>query len=125
MAVAIYCIEDINGLKYIGSTTQELYNRMACHRYEKKNNKYCSSCKLDLYNCKYYVLEKCQESNRKKREKYWINNTNCVNYMKLNFERDKWNRKNYLILRKDYNNTWGGDRRYHNNLLCIDVNLFN
>ena len=78
--VLIYCIEDINDLKYIGSTTQRLGARLAHHRY----NRQCSSRELNLYNCIIYELENCSQEERKEREKYHINHTECVNTHKLN-----------------------------------------
>mgnify|MGYP003660513792 FL=1 len=73
--VKIYCIEDINDLKYVGSTKLLLRQRLAGHKYRKN----CSSNKLNLYNCIIYVLEECSEENRKEREKYWIQKIDCVN----------------------------------------------
>ena len=128
MSCKIYCIEDCNGLKYVGSTTQKyLSDRLSQHRYYKKNqdkHRY-SSCKLDLHNCKIYKLEECDISHRKERERYWINNTDSVNELKLNFDiNDKGKKRDYdkkLLL---YKKSWGGDQRWENNLLKIDVNLF-
>ena len=78
--VFIYCIEDINDLKYVGSTKQTLPERMRCHIYQKKNMKStCSSTELNLHNSIIYVLEECSEEDRKEREQYWIDNTDCVN----------------------------------------------
>jgi len=150
MAVNIYCIEDINNLKYIGSTKQKLKYRLSNHKY----NKNCSSKKLDLDNCKIYQLEECNQSNRKEREQYWINNTKCVNkyntifdrkeyikqydeinkeskkqyqkqYHKQHYKENKEYRKERMKQYDYYQKTWGGDKRWNNNLLCIDINLFN
>jgi len=94
--VLIYCIEDINDLKYVGSTTQKLCKRMATHRQRKS----CSSSKLNLYNCIYYVLEECSQDVRKERERYWINKLECVNDKKLN-GRDEVKRVEYYKQRKE------------------------
>lgn len=91
----IYCIEDINDLKYVGKTIQKLKHRLYGHRGDKKNDKRCSSAKLNLYNCIIYKLEECEEEVSKEREKYWINKIDCVNEMKYNGE-DKEKRKEYL-----------------------------
>jgi len=101
--VTIYYIEDINDLKYVGSTKQTLPQRLATHRADKKNGKNCSSKKLNLYYCIIYSLEECTEENRTERERYHINNIDCVNTRKLNYhdyektkdERNKRRREKY------------------------------
>ena len=93
--VTIYCIEDINDLKYVGSTKQTLKQRLQGHRADKKRNHPCSSSKLDLDNCKIYSLETCNESERSEREKYWINKIDCVNTNKLNFDQGECLKKYY------------------------------
>ena len=84
--VTIYCIEDCNSLKYVGSTKEKLNRRLTKHKHDKKRNNGCSSEKIDLDNCKIYSLETCNESNRTERERYWINHIDCVNEQKLNFD---------------------------------------
>ena len=91
--IKIYCIEDINDLKYVGSTTKLLCQRMAKHRYDKKVGKNVSSRLLNLEYCIIYVLEECEESERKEKEKYWINEVDCVNQIKYDFDEKEWNRK--------------------------------
>ena len=129
--ITIYCIEDINDLKYVGSTKQTLNQRLTKHRTNKKK---CSSSKLNLDYCIIYPLETCDESNRKDREKYWINHTDCVNTNKLTYG-DKEHMKSYRYKNRDkinklkmrhhyYETSWGGDYRRNNNLLKIDVCLF-
>ena len=71
--VSIYLIEDINDLRYVGSTTQKLYNRFSRHKSDKKIGHYCSSSKLNLYNCIIIELERCNKEDRKERERYYIN----------------------------------------------------
>ena len=129
--IKIYCIEDVNGLKYIGSTGKPLKHRLLKHK--SKDNK-CSSYKLDLYNSFIYTIEECDEENRNEREQYWIDNTECVNI--INVIRDKKKRKEYekqwyidnLDRRKqlyNYQSSWCGDKRSNNNLLEIDIDIFN
>ena len=136
----IYCIEDENGLKYIGKTKKKyLSNRMSEHRADKKRNHGCSSEKLDLEHSRIYLVEECEDSNSIKREKYWINNTDCVNKCKLNLflnnekqyyqayhQRNKKKRYDQLKSLRHYQISWGGQLR-HDNLcmLRIDPDLFN
>ena len=124
--INIYCIEDCNGLKYIGSTKTKLNQRLNRHKYDKKtNHKPCSSKKLDLNNCNIYTLEQCEESKRKERERYWINKIDCVNIMTLNFNVKTYDRKDYMKKYRDYEISWGGRLKdNNNNLLKIDINVF-
>ena len=126
--IKIYCIEDINGKKYVGQTTQYyLCNRLSGHRQAKKNRCAISSCELDLDNCKIYILE---ESDEKGREQYWINKIDCVNHYKLSYNRKEYRnqystRENELQnLRRHYKRSWGGDERFSNNLLNINLSIF-
>jgi hypothetical protein len=102
--VTIYCIEDINDLKYVGSTKKKLCDRFGGHRSDKKRNNYCSSSKLNLDYCIIYSLETCNESERSEREKYWINKIDCVNDVKINFDRPnhykEYQKKNKVKLNK-------------------------
>jgi predicted GIY-YIG superfamily endonuclease len=75
----IYCIEDINDKKYIGSTKRNLEIRLTEHRYKARNQLGTSSQNLNLYNCIIYLLEECDDSEGLEREKYYIRNTDCVN----------------------------------------------
>ena len=97
----IYCIEDINDLKYVGSTINKLNVRLAKHRYDKKTNRYKSSSKLNLENCIIYPLETCSESDRFEREKYWINKIECVNQIKFNFDQKEYDRLRKREYRKN------------------------
>jgi len=74
--IKIYCIEDINDIRYIGSTKRNLNTRLNEHRY--KNNR-ARSKQLNLHNCIIYTLEECEEDLRKEREYFWINKLECVN----------------------------------------------
>ena len=92
--VSIYCIEDINDLKYVGSTILKLNQRLSGHRRDKKSVvHYCSSSKLNLHNCIITELERCNLEERKERERYHINNIDCVNDKKLNFDALQWKKE--------------------------------
>jgi len=107
--INIYCIEDINGLKYVGSTKKSLSDRFSGHRADKKRNNYYSSSKLDLNNSKINLLEKGGESDRMKKEKYWINKIDCVNDIKMNSDRTTIHR-NYVRKHRDKINKYNSDR---------------
>tara|TARA_R110000824_G_scaffold313109_1_gene499984 strand:+ start:248 stop:631 length:384 start_codon:yes stop_codon:yes gene_type:complete len=81
--VVIYCVEDINDLKYVGHTKMTLSQRLSSHKCGLRKGE-CSSCKLNLYNSVIYELETCSSKNKKERERYWINKIDCVNINKLN-----------------------------------------
>jgi hypothetical protein len=154
--VKIYCIEDCNGLKYVGSTKRTLNKRLSHHR----SHNGCMSRKLILNDCKIYILEECDEEHRKVREQYWIDHTECVNKYNTIVDRKKYyeNNKDYILKYKHnfyeknkdkikeqqkiyhqqnrdkklkyqlfyerYRRSWGGDPRYNNNLLKINLDIF-
>lgn len=111
----IYCLEDCDGLKYVGITKRKLSIRLKEHRNDRKSRN-CSSNKLNLDNCKIKLLEECDD---KDREIYWIKKIDCVNHN--TYQRDKKEyHKNYDLYKK----SWGGHRRWNNNLLEIDIDIF-
>jgi len=133
--VSIYCIEDINDLKYIGSTKLNVNTRLLHHIYDKKNNKTCSSNKLNLEYSTIYLLESCDIDKRKEREKYWINKIDCVNVRKMDCEDRVYNygnkyynyklKKIYQTKIREYEKSWGGRIDNNNNsLLKIDLTIF-
>tara|TARA_R110001632_G_C11164917_1_gene398985 strand:+ start:100 stop:429 length:330 start_codon:yes stop_codon:yes gene_type:complete len=95
--VKIYCIEDINDLQYVGSTTRLLRQRLAEHRYNKKRGKnvQASSTKLNLEYCIIYLLEECSEEDRYEKEKYWIDKLVSVNIINpIGTRKDAWTKYN-------------------------------
>ena len=135
--VKIYEIIDCNGLRYVGSTIRTLQQRLSVHKSHKsKSTGYCSSFKLDLDNCQIKLLEECDISVRKERERNYINTLECVNINKLNgrdeekrsLSRQTYNQKQSTkktnLDRYYWRVTWGENQRDPNNLLKIDVNLF-
>ena len=78
--VKIYLIEDINDLRYVGSTNQKYLNsRFSQHKYHKKIGHPCSSSKLNLDNATITELEICKENERHERERHWVKKLGCVN----------------------------------------------
>jgi len=130
----IYLIKDINHLEYVGKTKLSLKERLRLHRNDRNRGVYCSSQKLDLDNCFIELIEQCDKSQSKQREKYWINYIDCVNDVKFNFDTRQYNKQRYIDNKEqlkqydkeryEYKNSWGGDHRYNNNLLRIDKDYF-
>jgi len=102
-----------------------------------KNNDY-DIILLELVNCN-------SKDDLHKKERYYIETLDCINkvipgrtqkeYKKVNKECCQKSCKKYYEKYKDktlrhqkkmriYKSSWGGDMRYYNNLLKIDVNLF-
>ena len=130
MEYKIYLIEDSKGFKYVGSTNQSLNKRLSVHKSHKKIGKYCSSSKLNLDDCRIICIDECNEEDKKDKESYWINKIDAVNDRRLNIDFNKAYRKQYykekLKQYNKYQKSWGGDiRSNNNNLLKIDVNIFN
>ena len=120
MDCKIYCIEDINGLKYIGSTKKKyLSQRLAQHKWDKKNRGNYRSRLLDLDNCKIYLLEDCDDDIRNEREQYWIDND-----VSVNLKNTHSNKKKITSRYKNFRKSWGGNPETQNNLLLIDVRIF-
>jgi hypothetical protein len=119
--IKIYCIEDINDNKYIGSTNHKyLSSRLAEHRYRKN----CSATKLNLYNCIIYTLEECEDKDRKEREQYWIDNTNCVNINNIVHDYKEYNRR-YFLENKDKRYEYYKNQRKINNSVYDFINILN
>jgi len=110
--VKIYCIEDINDLKYIGQTKRELSQRLNEHKYNKINGRKSSCNKLNLYNCIIYLIEECNEEESKSKEYHYINKIECVNrqnglynakeYMAEKYKKDKTYWQEYYIMKNQY-----------------------
>ena len=112
--------------------------------------KTCCSCKLIFENNNFYIelleLVNCNSKDElHKKERYYIENNVCINknipgrtnkeWKDDNKEKIKEWKKEYKQKNKEkikeyqkelriYLLSWGGDIRYYNNLLKIDVNLF-
>ena len=128
-------VDNTNGNIYIGKTKKKyLCQRLAQHKYDYKNNeKACMS--RDIIKNGDYKIELIEETDDDTRERYWVENSECINkqipgrtkkesnkeWYENNREKNKQNCKQY----HNYIKSMGGDPRSNNNLLKIDVNLFN
>ena len=132
MKYKIYKLTDnTNGNIYIGITIQKLSQRLNNHKQDYKRDYYCVSKKIIANGD--YKIELIEETDDKTRERYWIENSVCVNQIipyrskeeKKEYN-DSWNKNNKQYFKEYtiFRNTWGGDVRYENNLLKIDPNLF-
>jgi len=99
MNYKIYCIIDINGLKYVGKTYRTLKERLKEHKYDKKR-KHASSSILDLDNCEIILLCICKECESSNMEQYFKDNIKCVNILNPILDKEK-RRLQY----KQYNQT--------------------
>jgi hypothetical protein len=68
------------GLRYIGSTSLSLRERLRDHKNRANTRNITSKYVLNHNNYEIYLLEKCNLENRKNREDYYIRHTDCVNY---------------------------------------------
>ena len=145
MSVKIYkIIDNTNGNIYIGKTRKKyLSSRIASHIYDFNTGHYCSSQIILKNNDWRYEL--IEETDDETREEYWIKNTDCVNKVipggNSKQWKKRWNDRNKDKIKEktlrnrdkhneykrklwEYQSSWGGNKRYHNNLLCIDIDLF-
>tara|TARA_R110001599_G_scaffold285071_1_gene487286 strand:+ start:354 stop:794 length:441 start_codon:yes stop_codon:yes gene_type:complete len=121
---------------YIGSTIMTLKRRLWFH-------KYGDICK-SLDNCDNLIITLIEdypcnsEKELNKREQYWIEQTNCINIRKAYQSKDNrieykknnasiryYKNRDKVSERSKFLRSWGGDKRFHNNLLSIDITLFN
>ena len=119
-------IDNTNGDIYIGMTTN-LRRRLSQHK-----NKYNDCLSRKIIANGDYRIELIEETDDKTRERYWIENTECINIqipgrtLKERRATEKFKktlRTRRMRLRK-YQYSWGGDKRSSNNLLLINTNLF-
>ncbi len=119
---------------YIGSTKKSLSRRLSGHKNYKCQKRWCVSHKI-INNNDYiiYEIEQCEENMRDIREQYWLDNTDNINKCKVIGNKKEYMRtyinpnmtKKYWSNLRVYHKSWGGDIRFNNNnLLLIDINLF-
>ena len=82
-------VDNTNGNVYIGITTQKyLSSRLAGHRQDKT----CMS--RDIIKNGDYKIELIEETDDKTRERYWIENTDCVNKQIPGRTKKEWSSDN-------------------------------
>ena len=97
----IYLIEDINDLRYVGSTSEKRFqDRLYTHRRDKKDCKNnCSSAKLNLNYCSITKLKDIKNTREERDywESHYINNVypECVNI-------NRFKTRNVSKYRKEY-----------------------
>jgi hypothetical protein len=120
-------IDNTNGNIYIGITKQKLYQRFSGH----KSDPSCVSRKIIANGD--YKIELIEETDDKTRERYWIENTECIN---ITIPGRSWKeyqetkeyktmKKNYDTIRYNWYSSMGGSPWSNkNSLLKIDISLF-
>ena len=114
-------VDNTNGNIYIGKTKQKyLCQRLTSHRYK---GSCCSSSQI-IKNGD-YKIELIEETEDETRERYWVENTECINKQIPGRTRKEWfeyNRDKNLKRTKSrseivrpYEISWGGRKDYHNN----------
>ena len=139
-------IDNTNSNVYVGSTKQKyLCDRLSSHVYDFKTNNKRGSVSRDIIKNGDYKIQLIEETDDETRERYWIENTECVNKQIPGRTQKEWAEDNKEIIKikqaekhqknrdknlerfkqySQFRNTWGGDSRYNNNLLKIDIDLF-
>ena len=137
-------IDNTNDNVYIGITQQKLYQRLNNHKQDCKRDAFCISKQI-IKNGD-YKIELIEETDDKSRERYWIENTNCINKQipgrtpkeyyndnkhlldkeKLkNYHKEYREKTGYSKIRYSWYSSMGGNPYKNNNsLLKIDINIF-
>ena len=101
-------IDNTNGNVYIGKTKKRLCDRMAGHRYDYRNNGYCSS--REIIKNGDYKIELIEETEDESRERYWIENTECIN-KNIPGRTDVECKKNWRDNNRDKQKQWRKDNK--------------
>ncbi len=137
-------VDNTNGDVYIGITKLKLYQRLNNHKQDFKRGS--TSISRDIIKNGDYRIELIEETDDKTRERYWIENTNCINITipgrtrKEHYEDNKKRlterNRNYQQENKEYftnynknrSNWWssmcGSPFKNNMSLLKIDPDLF-
>jgi len=87
-------VDNTNGNIYIGKTENTLKQRLAVHKIDKN----CSS--TEIIKNGDYRMELIEETQDKTRERYWIENTECINKQIPGRNRKEY-KKEYRVKNKD------------------------
>tara|TARA_R110002020_G_scaffold458090_1_gene675300 strand:- start:27 stop:425 length:399 start_codon:yes stop_codon:yes gene_type:complete len=124
-------IDNTNNNIYIGLTKNSLYKRLHNHTSAYlqylNNNRECKCMSGEIIKNGDYKIELIEETTDISRERYWIENTKCIN--KNIPLQTKTEKKEYQIkvgrIRNKYYKSWGGSPYSENNsLLKISIYLF-
>ena len=138
-------IDNTNGNIYIGQTKQKLYQRLNNHKQDFKRGS--TSISREIIKNNNYKIELIEETNDLNRERYFIENTECINKVvpgrtkkeyydetkhKLNKEKLKQYQKEYRsntncdkIKSLWWSSMGGSPYKNNNSILKIDTTLFN
>lgn len=113
-------------------TNKETLNkkkRIHHHKHKEKNNeisrKYREDHKEELKKRdKIYYNENKETINKKRREDYKLDKEKINERNRIYREENRGKINEQQRLKRIYNNSWGGDKHYNNNLLEIDTKLF-
>ena len=137
-------VDNTNGNVYIGKTKQKLYQRLNNHKQDFKRGSYCMSRKI-IKNGD-YKIELIEETDDETRERYWIENTECINVVIPGRTQKEYYEETKHLLDKNklsdyhkkyrentgcdkikyfwYSSMGGNPYKNNNSLLKIDPNLF-
>jgi hypothetical protein len=109
-------------------------NKEKLKQYLKDNKDYIKLQRTGYYNrtkeerikkSRNYYNENREEISNKNKEKYQENKSVMQQKSRDNHTKNRESNMTRMLLHYNYKKSWGGDKRSNNNLLEIDLNLFN
>jgi hypothetical protein len=103
-------VNDLTGLTYFGSTCGQLRSRLCAHKSDAKTMNLTSKLLFEQGICTIYLVEEFPTENKMllhQRERYWIENNECVNKCLPGRTKREWyvdNKEHILNHQKDYYN---------------------
>ena len=100
------------GRRYIGKTIHSLGTRLQHHEdyFKHKRGNNSASLVLEHGNYEIYELEKIEDKNQlKKKEKNYIQHTDCVNTYDGHFDKKKWYEANKERIKEKYKERYACD----------------